>query len=154
VLQIPRQEIAMPKSHIHEFLLDIDRDRLFRTLADLKGWPEWDDDILSVDCEGPPRAGSRFTLRLKDGSAVELTVEALEPPALFVDRAKLPLARMVSRHELLPAEGGRTRLRHVIETSGPLGWLWDRLVARKIAAGLPRQAERMAGYARRLPEKG
>jgi hypothetical protein len=81
-------------------------------------------------------------------------VEALEPPALFVDRAKLPLAWMVSRHELLPAEGGRTRLRHVIETSGPLGWLWDRLVARKIAAGLPRQAERMAGHARGLPAKG
>jgi len=144
----------MPRAHIHEFLLDIDRDRLFRALADLKRWPEWDDDILSVDCEGPPRAGSRFTLRLKDGSAAELTVEALERPSLFVDRAKLPLAWMVSRHELLPAEGGRTRLRHVIETSGPLGWLWDRLVARKIAAGLPRQAERMAGYARGLPAKG
>ncbi|HSY85900.1 MAG TPA: SRPBCC family protein [Verrucomicrobiae bacterium] len=144
----------MPRAHIHEFLLDIDRDRLFRALADLKRWPEWDDDILAVGCEGPPRAGSRFTLRLKDGSAAELTVEALEPPALFVDRAKLPLARMVSRHELLPAEGGRTRLRHVIETSGPLGWLWDRLVARKIAAGLPRQAERMAAYARGLPLRG
>ncbi|HEY8016247.1 MAG TPA: hypothetical protein VIE35_10465, partial [Dongiaceae bacterium] len=93
-------------------------------------------------------------LRLKDGSRAALTVEALEPPALFVDRAKLPLARMVSRHELLPAEDGRTRLRHVIQISGPLAWLWDRLVARKIAAGLPRQAERMAAYARGLPGKG
>jgi len=144
----------MPKPHIHEFLLDIDRERLFRALADLRRWPEWDDEILSVDCEGQPRAGSRFTLRLKDGSRAALTVEALEPPALFVDRAKLPLARMVSRHEFLPAEDGRTRLRHVIQISGPLAWLWDRLVARKIAAGLPRQAERMAAYARGLPGKG
>ena len=37
----------MPR-HIHEFTLDIDRDRLFRALADLKRWPEWDDDIEAV----------------------------------------------------------------------------------------------------------
>ena len=140
----------MPR-HIHEFTLDIDRDRLFRALADLKRWPEWDDDIEAVEHEGAPEAGSCFTLRLKDGSAVTLTVAAIEPPSIFVDQAKLPLARMLSRHELLPAEGGRTRLRHVITLSGPLAWLWDRLVARKIVEGLPRQTERMAAYARALP---
>jgi len=140
----------MPR-HIHEFTLDIDRDRLFRALADLKRWPEWDDDIRAVELEGVPAAGSHFTLHLKDGSAVALMVEAIEPPSTFVDQAKLPLARMQSRHELLPAEGGGTRLRHVITLSGPLAWLWDRLVARKIVQGLPRQTERMAAYARRLP---
>ena len=140
----------MPR-HIHEFTLDIDRDRLFRALADLKRWPEWDDDIEAVEHEGAPDAGSRFTLRLKDGSAVTLTVAAIEPPSIFVDQAKLPLARMQSRHELLPAEGGRTRLRHVITLSGPLAWLWDRLVAPKIVEGLPRQTERMAAHARSLP---
>src|SRR6516162_3458904 len=140
----------MPR-HIHEFTLDIDRHRLFRALADLKRWPEWDDDIEAVEDEGAPDAGSRFTLRLKDGSAVTLTVAAIEPPSIFVDQAKLPLARMQSRHELLPSEGGVTRLRHVITLSGPLAWLWDRLVARKIVQGLPRQTERMAAYARRLP---
>ena len=139
----------MPR-HIHEFILDIDRDRLFQALADLKRWPEWDDDIKAVEHEGAPSAGTRFTLQLKDGSAVTLTVEAIEPPAIFVDQAKLPLARMLSRHELLPAEGGGTRLRHVITLSGPLAWLWDRLVARKIVEGLPRQTERMAAYARGL----
>ena len=141
----------MPKPHIHECLLDIDRERLFQALTDLKRWPAWDDDILAVDCDTPVSTGTRFVLRLKDGSAVALRVEALEAPALFADRAMLPLARMRSRHELRPAEGGRTRLRHVIQTSGPLAWLWDRLVARKIAAGLQNQAERMADYAQRLP---
>jgi len=139
----------MPR-HIHEFILDIDRDRLFQALADLKRWPEWDDDIKAVEHEGAPEAGTRFTLHLKDGAAVTLTVEAIEPPAIFVDQAKLPLARMLSRHELLPAEGGGTRLRHVITLSGPLSWLWDRLVARKIVEGLPRQTERMASCARGL----
>ena len=63
----------MPR-HIHEFTLDIDRDRLFRALADLKRWPEWDDDIEAVEHEGAPEAGTRFTLHLKDGSAVTLMV--------------------------------------------------------------------------------
>jgi len=140
----------MPR-HIHEFTLDIDRDRLFQALADLKRWPEWDDDIKAVEHEGAPEAGTRFTLHLKDGSAVTLTVEAIEPPAIFVDQAKLPLARMLSRHELLPEADGRTRLRHVITLTGPLAWLWDRLVARKVVEGLPRQTERMAAYAQALP---
>ena len=141
----------MPKPHIQECLLDIDRDRLFQALTDLKRWPAWDDDIQAVDCDTPVRAGARFAIRLKDGTTVALAVEALEAPGLFIDQARLPLARMLSRHDLVPAEGGRTLLRHVIETSGPLAWLWDRLVARKIVEGLPRQAERMAEYARGLP---
>jgi hypothetical protein len=140
----------MPR-HSHDFVLDIDRDRLFRALADLERWPEWDDDIRAVALEGAPAPGRRFILHLKDGSAVTLTIEAFEPPAVFIDRAKLPLACMLSRHELLPEAGGRTRLRHVITLTGPLAWLWDRLVARKIVEGLPRQTARMAAYARGLP---
>ena len=91
----------MPR-HSHDFVLDIDRDRLFRALADLERWPEWDDDIRAVALEGLPAPGRPFTLHLKDGSAVTLTIEAFEPPAVFVDCAQLPLARMLSRHELLP----------------------------------------------------
>jgi hypothetical protein len=93
----------MPKPHVQECLLDIDRDRLFRALTDLKRWPAWDDDIQAVDCDTPMRAGAHFTIRLKDGSTVALAVEALEAPGLFIDRAKLPLARMLSRHVVASA---------------------------------------------------
>ena len=141
----------MSRRHTHDVLLDIDRERAYRVLADIRRWPEWDDGIAAIAYDGEvTQADARFTLTPKGGPAVAMLVEAAEAPALFVDLAKLPLARMRSRHELRPAPDGRTLLRHVIETTGPLGWLWDRLVARKIAADLPQQAERMAAYAKRL----
>jgi hypothetical protein len=138
----------MPRRHVHELRLDVDRERLFRTLADVESWPAWDPGIEGIDCGGVPSAGTRFRLRPKGGPAVTMTIETLEAPSLFADLAHLPLARMRSRHELLPTEDGGTVLRHVIETVGPLAWLWDRLLVRKIADDLPHQAERMAAFAR------
>ncbi len=142
----------MPYRHVHEILLECDRDRLFRALTEIRRWPEWDEELAAAIHDGSSLTpGSRFTLTPKGGKPVALTVEACEPPRLFADLARLPLVRMTSRHELESVAEGRTRLRHVIETSGPLAWLWDRLVARKIAAGLETQARAMAAFARTLP---
>jgi hypothetical protein len=66
----------------------------------------------------------------------------------FVWQARGPGLRTAGIHEISPVDGGRTRLRLVLEQSGPLGGvvgrmgskLTDRYIAME-AAGIKRRAE-------------
>jgi len=78
-----------------------------------------------------------------------MSVVAMEPPNRFVDLAHLPLAKMRGSHEFR-AEPGGTRIRVTIEVWGLLGFLWDRLVARKIAHDAGIQTEAFVRFAERL----
>jgi hypothetical protein len=141
----------MPHRHVHETLAETTPDRLYAAIADIRRWPEWDDDLASTHHDGSPlRPGSRFALTPKGGRRVAMRIEALEPPHLFVDAADLPLGCIRHAHEFIAAPGGRTLIRHTIEVSGPLALLWDRLIARKLAAGLDEQAPRLVAFARSL----
>ena len=71
-----------------------------------------------------------------------MRIEQIEEPRRFVDLAFLPLAKMRTSTEFLPcatSTGSGTRIRIVIEVFGPLAFLWDRVVARKLAADCEHQ---------------
>ena len=140
----------MSYRHEHEVLVDLPPERLLRAIADVRHWPDWDEEIAAIDGPERPVAGTRFSLVPNGGPRVAMLVEAIEPPGRFVDVALLPLARMRTSHLFDPAEGG-TRLRLTIETSGPLALFWDRLVARKQARGAAQQTRKFLAYARARP---
>ena len=124
-------------------------DALFAQLVDLKSWPEWDSEIIAIEAlEAKTVAGTTFRLKPRGGPWVSLKVEAIEPPTLFRDVSKLPLARMRTSHRFAQADTGRTRVEVEIVVSGPLAWLWDRVVARKQIAGTAAQTAEMAQFAR------
>jgi uncharacterized protein YndB with AHSA1/START domain len=138
------------RRYVHEAVVDLPPERLFAAITDVRRWPEWDAELASTEQDGTPlRPGSRFTLKPKGGPRVAMTVDAIEAPTLFVDVAHLPLARMRTAHNFERLPNG-TRVRVTIETTGPLAFLWDRLVARKQAAGAAEQTRRFAEFARTL----
>ena len=53
-------------------------------------------------------------------------------------------------HETTTALPPETRVEFVIEIWGPLAFLWDRIVARKLAAGAKTHAERFLSFAETL----
>jgi hypothetical protein len=128
---------------------DATADQLFATIADLSSWPAWDPELQRIEHDGSPvRAGSRFRLKPRGGPVVAMTVEAADPPHRFVDVARLPFARMRTEHLFEPLPDGRTRVSVTIATTGPLAFLWDRVVAAQQAAGAAEQARAMAAHAR------
>lgn len=138
----------MPRRHVYEAIVDVDPESLFAAITDIRRWPEWDAEIARIEQDGTlPRPGSRFALTPKGGPRVAMTVEAVERPKLFADVAHLPLARMRTVHEFERADGG-TRVRVTIETTGPLAFLWDRMIAKKQAAGAADQTRRFVTFAR------
>src|SRR5919112_5300734 len=137
------------RRYLHETCTTLDPNRLYRAIADVGRWPEWDDGVESVAVGEPLRAGSTFRLKPKGGPAVRMEVQAAEAGRRFVDIAHLPFVRMRTSHEFLPGPDG-TLLRVVIEVEGPLAFLWDRLVARPQAAGAEAQTRSFLQFAEAL----
>lgn len=136
----------MSKTYRHETIINLPREALFAVMTDIANWPKWDLDLVATGHDGSAlRPGSKFSITPKGNKAVAMTVEAIEGPGLFVDRAKLPLGCIRGVHRLEAVPGG-TRLIHEVSTSGPLAWLWDRIITRDIGAGLAEQAARLAAY--------
>ena len=128
----------------------VSADRLFRAKADILHWPEWDDELEATAFDAPLATGSPFVLKPKGGPKVSMRIEEVDAPRRFVDMALLPLAKMRTSTEFLPSANG-TRIRIVIEVFGPLAFLWDRIVARKLAADCEQQTRAFIVAAERRP---
>jgi ligand-binding SRPBCC domain-containing protein len=136
------------KRYVYEAVVKTPSEKLWQTIVDIRRWPEWHDDLEETEVNGAVVAGSRFTLKPQGGPVVAMSVERMEPRRSFVDVAHLPLAKMRTSHEFRDEPGG-TRVRLTIEVWGPLGFVWDRLVARKEAKGAGAQTEALVRFAER-----
>jgi len=125
--------------------------RLFATIADIAHWPDWDGDLEFTEHDGDLRPGARFVLKPKDGPKVVMEIAEASAPIRFIDIAHLPLAKMRTSH-FFEESGARTTVRVGIEIWGALGFLWDRLVARKLAAGFEEDTRRLINYAKTRDE--
>lgn len=126
---------------------DVTARAIWAAWADVERWPEWDRELEWTRLEGAFAQGSTFTLKPKGGPSVRIRITACEPERLFTDVARFPLARMTDHHELEAVPGGLA-IRSRIDVQGPLAWLWTRLVARDVAAGVPAQMDALVAYAR------
>lgn len=125
-------------------------EQLYRAVSDINRWPQWDSELEATSHIGRVEAGSPFMLKPKGGPKVSMTIERAEEPTCFVDISHLPLAKMRTSHHFT-AEPGGTRVDINIEIWGPLAVLWDRIVARKVAAGTAEQTRAFFAHAETLP---
>jgi len=133
--------------YTHQMKTDVPAERLFDAITAINRWPEWDPDLDATTLDGPAEAGRRFTLKPKGGPLVQMMIEESQRPTGLIDLAFLPLARMRTRHCFRPVAGG-TVVDIRIEIFGLLGFLWDRLIVRKQAAGLAAQTAAFVAFAR------
>jgi hypothetical protein len=137
------------RRYVHEAVVDTPPDKLWRAIVDVRRWPEWDTGLDAIELAGELPPGRRHTLRPRGGPAVRMSVEAMERPRRFVDVAHLPLATMRGSHEFVTEPMG-TRVRVTIEVWGPLGFFWDRVVARKVAGEAGAQTDALVRFAEHL----
>jgi hypothetical protein len=132
--------------YTHEAVVPTSPERLLHAITDVGSWPKWDPELTSVEPPSALSVGSGFALTPKGGPRVKMTIESIEPSRLFVDLSHLPLAKMRTSHEFSQGADG-THVRVTIEVFGPLGFLWDRIVARKQAAGAEAQTAALVRHA-------
>lgn len=135
-------------THESVFRTDLPPEQLWAVLADVARWPEIDVNIARLEITDVPGPGARFMLQPRGGPRLRFTIEAFAPPHRYSDVCHLPGGRMTTVHELLPDAAGGTRIVVRIGITGPLRWLWARVVGTRHAAGLPAQTERFLAAAR------
>ena len=135
-------------SHTHSALAtDLSAEQVWSTWTDVNRWHEWQDDIEFARLDAPFTPGSTFTFKPKGGPTIDIELTRVEPNAVFTDLTRFPLARMLDSHELID-RGTSLEVRTTITLSGPLAFLWRKLVVDKIVKDLPHQTERLLQHAR------
>jgi hypothetical protein len=122
--------------------------QLWRVWADVNRWQEWQPDIEYARLEGAFEAGQVFRFRPKGGPELGIEITEARPHAGYADLTRFPGARMLDSHEIVD-HGDRIEIRNTVTVSGPLGFLWRKLVAEGVAAGIEDQTRRAVEQARR-----
>jgi hypothetical protein len=138
------------KTYTYTTTTDVPVGKLYGAMADIVRWPDWDDDIEATTHDGSASPGSPFTLKPRGGPKVAMEIVEATAPTRFVDLARLPLGRMRTSHVFTPEAAG-TQVDIRIDVWGPLGFLWDRVVTRKQAAGVADQTRAFLAYAAGRP---
>jgi hypothetical protein len=127
-------------------------EKVWRVWTDVNRWSEWQDDLELARLDGEFREGVTFLLRPQGGPNVKVELVNVETNVNFTDVTRFPLAKMTSAHDLI-RRGIELEVRTTVTVTGPLAFLWSRLVAKGIVAGLPKQTQALIDRARALEVK-
>jgi hypothetical protein len=134
----------------HEALFPtLTRNAVWEVWRNVNAWQSWDVDIEFAHLTGDFEPGARFMLKPKGGPHLSIELIAVEAGRSFTDVTHLPLARLFDVHEMEETPQGLL-IKSRMYVTGPLAWLWRRLVARGVAAGVPKQMRALAQRAEAL----
>jgi hypothetical protein len=135
--------------YTHELVVSgLAKEQIWKVWADINHWHEWDNDIEYAKISEPFQKSSCFELKPKRGPKVRIEIAECDHLQGFTDLARFPLAKMYSIHEVQDTPNG-LRVVHTIRVTGPLYWLWRKLVAQGIADGIPGQTSRLIEVAKK-----
>jgi uncharacterized protein YndB with AHSA1/START domain len=100
---------------------------LFTRWADVDSHPEWSKGLEWTRLDGPVELGARGRLKPSGGPSWRFEVTELAADRVFADTTYLPGARLTFRHAAEPVEGG-SEVRVSVDLSGPMAWLWTRVL--------------------------
>jgi hypothetical protein len=116
--------------------------------VDVSSWPKWDSEIEETVMKRPFAVGTQFSLKPKGGPKVSIRLTEVTPLRSFTDVTTFPFAKMYDFHEINETLNGVV-LKSKITVSGPLAWLWRKIVAQGVASGVPMQMEALVSYAKK-----
>jgi hypothetical protein len=131
-------------------------DKLFKGLKketvwllwkDVNNWPQWHGDLDYCRMDGPFEVGNYFFLKPKGVREVKIEITEIEEGVSFTDCTKFFGARMYDTHSLVETEEGLV-LRNKLVVTGPLQWLWVKLVAKNVAHSVPEEIEELVKLAK------
>jgi hypothetical protein len=122
---------------------------IWHVWQDVKNWNTWDHGIEWSSLDGPFAEGTTGSLQPKGGPLVRLKLTHVEPMKMFVDEAKLFLARIIDSHYITNSDG-KIQVTHQIEMKGPLAFLFAYLIGRSMKKNLPREMKSMIKKAESL----
>ncbi len=125
----------------------VKKDAIWRLWTDINNWPRWNPMLASCELDGPFEQGQAFTLTPKKGPKAQLTLVEVTVGTSFTDCTKFPGATMYGSHKIV-AESDGLCLVITMTITGPLSWIWRKLVVNDIVAKIPHQTDALVALAR------
>jgi len=126
---------------------NISEDAIWRVWTDVNHWPEWHGDLDSCTMNGAFEVGNHFMLKPKGMRAVKIVLTDIQAGHSFTDCTVFPGAKMFDTHTMVATAQG-LRLTNKLVVTGPLKWLWIKLVAQKVADSVPEEMDALVKIAR------
>lgn len=114
----------------------VTKEQMWNLFADVNNWHTWDTGIEYAKIEGNFKKGNHFLLRPKGGPNVKVELLEVVENKRFLDVTNFPLAKMYDEHVFEETPEG-LKITNIITVKGLLGFLWVKLVAKKIVDALP-----------------
>ena len=139
----------MCQKSYHKVFKDVKAESVWKVWTDINNWHTWNPGIEKCTLNQPFAVGSVFTLKPLGVSAFQIELVAVEEGRLFTDCARFPGAKMYGMHELEETPHG-LKLATTMTITGPLGFLWRKIVGEKIVAKTPEQTDALVARARHV----
>ncbi|RHX84493.1 SRPBCC family protein [Leptospira stimsonii] len=130
----------------HEEITKASPTQLWKIYQDVSNWKTWDHEIEESFLKGDFKVGSKGMLKPKGGPKTWFRLMEVRDQELFSDLTHLPLCKLEFRHELIPTNSG-TKFVHTVIFSGPLSFLFSRVIGNKIREELPGAMKNLARLA-------
>lgn len=129
----------------------VQKEHIWQAWSDVNNWPKWDGELEYCDLQGEFVQGEQFILKPAGGPKVKITLSEVCRNEKFTDYCKFFGATMYDAHELRDEPEG-LRITNTITVTGPLAFLWARLVVKKVAESVPVQTDSLVSFVRRVNE--
>lgn len=135
--------------HEHTVRASVDPKVVWERWTNTDLWPSDDPAVAKAKLNGPVAKGALGMVRWNGRKATFRIVEVDRQKMRFGIEAKALLATLRVDHLLdqVEGEGELREFTHRLTITGPLARLWDRLVGRRIADGMPTVMGNIVGVA-------
>lgn len=125
----------------------VSKEKIWQLWTDINNWPSWHGDLDYCKLEGKFEVGNHFMLKPKGVKAVKIVLTEIIPGQSFTDCTNFFGAKMYDTHSLEETPEG-LKLSNKLVVTGPLSWLWIKLVAQNVADTVPEETEALIKLAR------
>ncbi len=126
---------------------DVKAKDIWRIWIDVKNWPTWHVDLDYCKIDGKFEVGNHFYLKPRGAPAVKIILTEIDQGKCFTDCTKFFGAKMYDTHTMEETPEGLL-LSHKMVVTGPLKWLWIKLVAQNVFNDIPEVIETLMKLAR------
>lgn len=126
----------------------INKEKIWAIWTDVNNWSSWHGDLDYCKLDGPFAVGSFFMLKPKGAPAVKITLTEIIEGKEFTDCTQFFGAKMYDTHKMEETREG-LRLSNKLVVTGPLKWLWIKLVAKKVADSVPEEMDALVNLLRK-----
>lgn len=126
----------------------IKKEDIWRIWTDINNWPTWHGDLDYCKFEGEFKVGNHFMLKPKGVKPVKIVLTEIHEGTSFTDCTTFFGAKMYDTHSLEETADGLL-LSNKLVVTGPLSWLWIKLVAQHVADTVADEMDALVNLAKK-----